>query len=134
MIAMSHRWRDHTQDTRTCAWGEVTDDQIALPPRRTKNNREHRISIVPAVRAILDGREHDDTFVFGRHPGNPFSGWGVSKEPGSTDASKRQVTSFRVGGFMIYAARCAPTSVNSALRPMLPNWQSITRARQPDNK
>ena len=76
---MSHRWRDHTQDTRTCAWGEVTDDQIALPPRRTKNNREHRIPIVPAVRAILDGREHDDTFVFGRHPGKPFSGWGVSK-------------------------------------------------------
>jgi integrase len=50
-----------------------------LPPQRTKNNREHRIPIVPAVRAIRDGRGRDDTFVFGRHPGKPFSGWGVSK-------------------------------------------------------
>ena len=60
-------------------WCEVTGDQIVLPPQRTKNNREHRIPIVGAVRAILDGRERDGTFVFGRHPGKPFSGWGVSK-------------------------------------------------------
>jgi integrase len=60
-------------------WSEVTGDQIVLPPQRTKNNREHRIPIVGAVRAILDGRERDDAFVFGRHTGKPFSGWGVSK-------------------------------------------------------
>ena len=60
-------------------WCEVTGDQIVLPPQRTKNNREHRIPIVGAVRAILDGRERDGTFVFGRHPAKPFSGWGVSK-------------------------------------------------------
>ena len=60
-------------------WCEVTGDQIVLPPQRTKNNREHRIPIVGAVRAILDGRERDGAFVFGRHPGKPFSGWGVSK-------------------------------------------------------
>jgi integrase len=60
-------------------WSEVTEDQITLPPRRTKNNREHRIPITVAVRAILDGRKRDGTFVFGRHPAKPFSGWGVSK-------------------------------------------------------
>jgi len=60
-------------------WSEVTGDQIVLPPRRTKNNREHRIPIVPAARAILDGRERNGAFVFGRHPAKPFSGWGVSK-------------------------------------------------------
>src|SRR6516164_5005877 len=38
-------------------WSEVTDDQIVLPPQRTKNARGHRIPIVPAVRAILDSRE-----------------------------------------------------------------------------
>jgi integrase len=60
-------------------WSEVTDDQIVLPPQRTKNNRGHRIPIVPVVRAILDGRERNGAFVFGRHPAKPFSGWGVSK-------------------------------------------------------
>ena len=60
-------------------WSEVTGDQIVLPPQRTKNNREHRIPIIAAVRAILDGRERNGVFVFGRHPAKPFSGWGVSK-------------------------------------------------------
>jgi integrase len=60
-------------------WSEVTADQIVLPPQRTKNNREHRIPIVGAVRAILDGRARNGAFVFGRHPAKPFSGWGVSK-------------------------------------------------------
>jgi integrase len=60
-------------------WSEVTGDQIVLPPHRTKNNREHHIPIVGAVRAILDSRERDDTFVFGRQHAKPFSGWGVSK-------------------------------------------------------
>jgi len=61
------------------AWCEVVGDRIVLPPRRTKNNREHRIPLVPAARAILDGRERNGAFVFGRHPAKPFSGWGVSK-------------------------------------------------------
>jgi integrase len=60
-------------------WSEITDNQIVLPPERTKNNRGHRIPIVGAVRAILDGRERNGAFVFGRHPAKPFSGWGVSK-------------------------------------------------------
>ena len=28
---------------------------------------------------MLDGRERNGTFVFGRHPAKPFSGWGASK-------------------------------------------------------
>jgi integrase len=60
-------------------WSEVTDDQIVLPPQRTKNARGHRIPIVPAVRTILDSRERNGAFVFGRHSAKPFSGWGVSK-------------------------------------------------------
>jgi integrase len=60
-------------------WSEVADDQIVLPPQRTKNGRGHRIPTVPAVRAILDGRARNGVFVFGRHPTKPFSGWGVSK-------------------------------------------------------
>jgi integrase len=60
-------------------WSEVGDDQIVLPPQRTKNNRGHRIPITPAVHAILDNRERNGMYVFGRHPQKPFSGWGVSK-------------------------------------------------------
>ena len=60
-------------------WSEVTGDQIVLPPQRVKNDREHHIPIVSAVRAILSGRERNGVFVFGRHLAKPFSGWGVSK-------------------------------------------------------
>ena len=67
------------EEVGSLCWSEVTDGQIVLPPRRTKNNRGHHIPIVPAVRAILDGRQHNGAFVFGRHPAKPFSGWGVSK-------------------------------------------------------
>jgi integrase len=58
---------------------EVGSDRIVLPPQRTKNGREHIIPITPAVRAILNGRERNGAFVFGRHPAKPFTGWGVSK-------------------------------------------------------
>jgi integrase len=61
------------------SWSEITDDRIVLPPQRTKNGREHIIPITPAVRVILDGRERNGAFVFGRHAAKPFSGWGVSK-------------------------------------------------------
>jgi integrase len=60
-------------------WSEITDDQIVLPPERTKNARGHRIPIVATVRSLLDGRERNGVFVFGLHPTKPFSGWGVSK-------------------------------------------------------
>ncbi|HVQ81522.1 MAG TPA: integrase arm-type DNA-binding domain-containing protein [Pseudolabrys sp.] len=67
------------EEVGALCWSEVTSDQIVLPPQRTKNSREHRIPIVGAVRAILDGRERNGPFVFGRHSAKPFSGWGVSK-------------------------------------------------------
>jgi integrase len=67
------------EEIGSLCWSEVTGDQIVLPPQRTKNNREHHIPIVGAVHAIFDGRERDDTFVFGRQHAKPFSGWGVSK-------------------------------------------------------
>ena len=60
-------------------WSEIAGDRIVLPPQRTKNGREHSIPVTPAVRTILDGREHSDAFVFGRQHAKPFSGWGVSK-------------------------------------------------------
>jgi integrase len=60
-------------------WCEVAGDHIVLPPQRTKNGRGHRIPIVPAVRTILDGRNRNGPFAFGRHPAKPFTGWGVSK-------------------------------------------------------
>jgi integrase len=61
------------------AWAEITDDQIVLPPQRTKNKRGHRIPIVPAVRSILDSRQRNGAFVFGRYPTKPFSSWGACK-------------------------------------------------------
>jgi integrase len=66
------------EEIGSLCWCEV-GDQIVLPPRRTKNHREHRIPVTAAVRAVLDSRERNGTFVFGRHPAKPFSGWGVSK-------------------------------------------------------
>jgi integrase len=60
-------------------WSEVLDDQIVLPPSRVKNNRLHTIPLARQVRAILDGRERNGEFVFGRTQGRPFSGWSLSK-------------------------------------------------------
>ena len=61
------------------SWSEISDGRIVLPPQRTKNGREHIVPVTPAVRAILDGRERNGAFVFGRHPAKPFSGWGTCK-------------------------------------------------------
>jgi integrase len=60
-------------------WSEVLDDQIVLPPSRVKNNRLHTIPLARQVRAILDGRERNGEFVFGRTQGRPFGGWSLSK-------------------------------------------------------
>jgi integrase len=60
-------------------WSEVLDDQIVLPPSRTKNNRLHTIPLARQVRAILDSRKRDGEFVFGRRQGRPFGGWSLSK-------------------------------------------------------
>jgi integrase len=116
------------EEIGSLSWSEVTDDQIVLPPQRTKNNRGHHIPITPMVRAILDSRERDGVFVFGRHHAKPFTGWGVSKQ--RLDGQRgRQATSFRLGGCTICAGHFAPVSARSALRRMLPSWRSTTCAR-----
>ena len=107
---------------------EVGSDRIVLPPQRTKNGREHIVPITPAMRAILDGRERNGMFVFGRHSAKPFSGWGVSKAglDRRIRAAGHQLEPWR---FMICAARCALGSVRSALRLTLPN-SAINHARK----
>ena len=67
------------EEVGSLSWSEVTDDQIVLPPQRTKNNRGHHIPITPMVRTILDSRERNGVFVFGRHHAKPFTGWGTCK-------------------------------------------------------
>ena len=67
------------EEVGSLSWSEVTDDQIVLPPQRTKNSREHHVPVTPMVRAILDSRERDGVFVFGRHRAKAFTGWGTSK-------------------------------------------------------
>jgi integrase len=62
-------------------WSEIAGDQIVLPGERVKNNREHRIPITAAMRAILDGRPRRPgrDLIFGRRFDSPLRGWGVLK-------------------------------------------------------
>jgi integrase len=62
-------------------WSEIVDDQIVLPPGRTKNARQHVIPIAPVVRAILDSRPRrlDRDFIFGSRQNRPLCGWSVLK-------------------------------------------------------
>jgi len=55
--------------------------QIELPPRRTKNGREHLVPLSGEALAILKGVQHrkDRDFVFGRGQGG-FSGWSKAKK------------------------------------------------------
>ncbi len=61
-------------------WSEILDEQIILPPARTKNKRLHVIPLCDAAHAILVRRERspDRDLVFGRGQGG-FSGWAVAK-------------------------------------------------------
>ena len=62
-------------------WSEILEDQIVLPPERTKNGRMHAIPITPPIRAILESRPRraDRDFIFGRRQDRPFRGWSVCK-------------------------------------------------------
>jgi integrase len=68
-------------------WSEVNFDNavITLPPARTKNSREHRVPMVPAVVEILskqprrqstNGEPRDQIFGFGQRG---YSGWSKSQ-------------------------------------------------------
>lgn len=60
---------------------EILEDQIVLPPERTKNGRLHVIPMTPAVRIILESRPRraDRDVVFGRRQDRPFTGWSACK-------------------------------------------------------
>ena len=60
-------------------WEEVSADAIELPGTRTKNKRPHTLPHTAPVRAILDDRERNGEFVFGRVSTRPFTGWSVCK-------------------------------------------------------
>jgi integrase len=61
---------------------EVHDEQIILPPERTKNGRPHVVPLSPIAMQIIEGQRGDNgrDFVFGRGEGAGFSGWSKSKE------------------------------------------------------
>jgi len=63
-------------------WSEINfeKDVIELPAHRVKNRRKHTIPMSGAVRAILEAREQNGSFVFGRSETNGFSGWSKCKE------------------------------------------------------
>jgi integrase len=47
-------------------WDEVHDDEIILPPTRTKNKRVHTIPLVPLSRELVGPRSDHRVHVFGR--------------------------------------------------------------------
>ncbi|WP_421704522.1 tyrosine-type recombinase/integrase [Aliiroseovarius sp.] len=57
-------------------WSEIDDDQLVLPPERTKNKREHVVPLGSMALELLHSIEGGSTFVFGT-PFNdaPFNGW-----------------------------------------------------------
>src|SRR5262249_6629475 len=60
-------------------WDEVQDEQIVLPPQRTKNGRTHGVPLSDAAKAILDKfRSNHRTYVFGRYDSG-FGGWNTAK-------------------------------------------------------
>jgi integrase len=64
-------------------WSEIDGDWWILPATRAKNNCEHRIPLVPSVRAAIEGLERDGPFVFhggySRKPTGEGAVTGVSK-------------------------------------------------------
>jgi integrase len=64
-------------------WSEIDFDRgvIVFPSSRTKNKREHEISMSDAVRDLLQTRDRESgrDLVFGAGKG-PFSGWSNAKE------------------------------------------------------
>ncbi len=63
-------------------WDEIDFDAalISLPPKRTKNRREHQIPLAPAGLAVLKKRQRVRDHVFGKRA-NGYQGWSASKAP-----------------------------------------------------
>jgi integrase len=60
---------------------EIHDDQIILPPERTKNGRPHVVPLSRIAAQIIEAQGSDNgrDLIFGRGEGG-FSGWSKSKE------------------------------------------------------
>jgi integrase len=59
-------------------WDEVHDEMIVLPGERTKNHRAHVVPLSDAAKALLEKRDRDRAFVFGRDD-TGWQGWGAAK-------------------------------------------------------
>jgi integrase len=59
-------------------WDEVHDDEIILPPSRTKNKRTHTVPLTPPALELIGPRIHWRTHVFGRSD-TGFKGHGNAK-------------------------------------------------------
>jgi integrase len=57
-------------------WSEVHDEQIIMPPERTKNQRLHTVPLSDTAKAVLAGLPRSNDFVFGRAG---YNNWGKHK-------------------------------------------------------
>ena len=86
------------------SFSEISDNQITLPPKRTKNGRQHIIPIVPAVQDILNARPRGDGFV----SADADLRAGASTSERSISVSPTAVVSSRIGLFMTCGDRPPP--------------------------
>ncbi|WP_166145422.1 site-specific integrase [Methylosinus sp. RM1] len=59
-------------------WGEIAGDVWTIPGSRTKNHREHTLSLTAQALALLPEQREGRELVFGAGAG-PFSGWSQCK-------------------------------------------------------
>jgi integrase len=59
-------------------WSEIHDDEIILPPERTKNGRDHVVPLSEAAAAIIAQQSKADDLIFG-HGERGFSNWSNCK-------------------------------------------------------
>ena len=78
LLALTGQRASEIADLR---WSEIHDDQIILPPERTKNGRPHVVPLSPIAMQIIEAQGGDNgrDLIFGRGEGG-FSGWSKSKE------------------------------------------------------
>lgn len=57
-------------------WSEVLEDQIVLPPERTKNRRLHTVPLSDLAKTVLSNFPRADGFVFGR---KGYNNWRKTK-------------------------------------------------------
>jgi integrase len=78
LLALTGQRASEIADLR---WSEIHDDQIILPPERTKNGRPHVVPLSPIAKQIIEAQAGDNRrdLIFGRGEGG-FSGWSKSKE------------------------------------------------------